>query len=268
MKQLILWTGVFVAGTFGAKGTVEDDGRSRVEVVGFQVTKPLAGKELTQSITGRKTGTAVTVKVTHPAKHFLGVDPAASKLVAFTDDRGTELVGESAAMLRTWLDGQTWVSDDGRSCVFDLLAMEVPSRRARQVKVSARVGLKFGRNPMTAEQQRFRLAKDSRLKVGPAPMTITGVQHADKSAIFTLSTKVKPDRIARVRFFNADGKEYATKLLEKHIVGFMGETYYDWTYSLKDDKARRIDSATVRVEYFGKVQTTVIPVEATAGAGL
>ena len=267
MKQWIV-TGVLAAVVAGAGRPIEDDGRTRVELVGLGVIKPLAADEQKQSLTGRRTGTALTVKVTRRDKHWLGLDQGASQLVAFTDDRGTELVSDSARTLRTWIDGQTWVSDDGRTCVFEVLAMRTPAPRARQVKLKAKIGLKFGRNAMTAEQADLRLVKDSRLKAGPADMKITGVQRGDKTTIFTFTTKKQPERIGRLQFFDDDGKEYETKVLEKTIVGFMGETYYDWTYALKTDKPRRIDSVTARVLYFSKVQTIVVPVDISAGVGL
>jgi len=267
MKQWILAGAVAVAAV-AARPPIEDDGQARVQLVGLQVVKPLPGDQRKQSLTGRRIGTALTVKVSRPDQHFLGLDKAASRLEAFTDDRNMSLTTESAKLLRTWLDGQTWVSRDGDTCIFEVLSDKAPSPRARQVKFKGRIGLLCGRDGLTVEQPGFRLAKDGRLSVGPAPMKITGVQRGDKTTIFTLSTKKKPERIACIRFFDDGGKELDTKVLEKAVVGFMGQTYHDWTYCLKTAKPRRLDTVTARVLYFNKVRTIIVPVEIAAGVGL
>ena len=246
----------------------DEDDQAEVHVVGLQVAKPLSGDKGKQSLTGRRTGTALTLRVTRPGKHLLGVDEKRCILETFTDDLGTDLVGESGRMLRTWLDGRVWASPDGRDCLFEIVSLKTPARGARRLKLKTRMVLKCGRDGVTAEQTDFRLAKDSRLKVGPAPMKVTGVQRGEKTTIFTMSTKGSTERIAAIRFYGADGNQIDTQLIEKAVVGFMGNTFYDWTYCLKTDKPMVIESVTARVQYFNKVERITVPVEISAGVGL
>lgn len=271
MRRWIV-TAAGIAAVAGAAGLAaqpeEDDGRAQVELIGLQVVKPLKAGQREQPLTGHRTGTTLMIQVTRRDRHWLGLDPGASRLEAFVDDRGRELVDDGIKALGTWLDGQTWVSDDGQTCVFEALATATPSPQARRVGFKGLIGLKFGRNPAMAEQANFALDKDSRLKAGPVDMKITGVQRGDNTTIFTLSTKSKPERISRIQFLDADGKEFETKVLDKAVVGFMGETYHDWTYAIKTDKPRLVESVTARVLYFHKVQTLVVPVSISAGIGL
>lgn len=257
-----------VAAAAMAATTAGDDAQTAVQVVGLQVVRPLPGDKGKQSLTGRRTGTALTIRVHRRDKHFLGIDGTLSRLETFTDDRKTKLIDDPSTLLRTWLGGRTWASPDGRNCLFEIASLRTPARGARQVKLKAQVVLKCGRGPATAEQPGFRLAKDARLTVGPAPMKVTGVQRGDQTTIFTLTTKDSTERIARIRFFDAKGKEIATQLLDKAVVGFMGDTFQDWTYCLKTDKPARIDAVTARVEYFHKLEKLVVPVDVAVTVGL
>ena len=255
-----------VAAAVGAP--IEEAERANVEAVGIQVVKALRGDTQKQSFTGRRTGTAVTLKVSDGQRSFVGFDGKASTLDAFTDDRGTELVTEAARLLKTWADGQSWVSDDGRSCLFDILSMKTPSRRAQRVTIRGKMVFRCGLNGTTAEQANFVLEKGQRLKAGPAPMKITGVQRGDDTTIFTLATKSSIDAIARISFHGPDGKEIDTELMDKAVVGFMGETFYELTYCLKTKDPQRIDSVTARVRYYRKIEKLAVPVHLTVGLGL
>ena len=268
MKQLVVLLTVAAAAATAEVQPAEDDGRTSVQVVGLQVVRPLRGDKDKQSLTGRRTGTVLTIRAGRADRHLLGVDDKLSRLETFTDDRKTEMVDESGKLLRTWLDGRTWASPDGRDCLFEVVSMRTPASGARQLRLKASIVLKCGRDGMAVEQPNFRLAKDSRLTVGPAPMKITGVQRGDKTTIFTLSTKSSVERIAGIRFFDADGKEIDTQLLEETVVGFMGNTFHDRTYCLKTEKPGRLDAVTARVEYFNKISKLVVPVDVTATVGL
>ena len=267
MKQWVLSLAVAAAST-AAVEPAEDDGPTSVQVVGLQIVRPLPGDEGKQSLTGRRTGTVLTIRAARTDEHLLGVDAKLSALEAFTDDRKTQLVSESGKLLRTWLDGRTWAGPDGRNCLFEVFSMRTPARGARQLRLKARMVLKCGRDGAAAEQADFRLAKGSRLTVGPAPMKVTGVQRGDRTTIFTLSTESSTERIACIRFLDAGGKEIDTQLLEESVVGFMGNTFYDRTYCLKTAEPRRINSVTVRVEYFNRIRKLVVPVDVTATVGL
>jgi len=268
MKTLAFCAVAAAAIVVAAAGPLDEDDRAAVQVVGLAVARPLPGDKGKQSLTGHRTGTVLTLAVTRPGKHLLGIDEKLSVLEAFTDDRGTKLVGESDRMLRTYFDGKTWTAPDGKRCLFEVLSRRVPARGARRVTLKGRMVVQCGRDGATAEQAHFRLAKDSRLKIGPAPMKVTGVQRGDKTTIFTMSTKSAVDRIAAIRFYEADGNEIDTQLLDKAVVGFMGNTFYDWTYCLKTDKPRYVESVTARVEYFNKIEKIAVPVNVSAGVGL
>ena len=246
--------------------TEADGGSASVRVIGLEVVKPLPGDKQKQSLTGRRTGTVLTVQVHRADMHFLGLDASECRLETFSDDRGVELIDDSAKMLRTWVEDRAWVRRDGRRCAFELRAARCPSRGARRLEVRGTVVLKVGQQRQTAEQANFRLAKDGKLTAGPVPMEITGVQVDAKGAIFCLSARKSTDRIAQILFFGPDGKEIESELVEKSIVGFMGNTFHERTYRLTSK--RRLRAVTARVVYFKRIKTLSVPLRVAAGVGL
>ncbi len=274
---LVLSVTVAAAAALGASwvsatqlGPVEDDGQAKVDVVGLRVARPLNGEKGRQALTGLRAGTTLTLRIVRPDVHVLGVDAKACRLTAFTDDQGTEMVSESLKMLRTWADGQSWVTPDGRTVLFEVLSTRTPARGARQVRFRGRIVLKCGRDAASAEQAGFRLATGSKLTAGPAAMEITGVQHTDKDTTFALATKDSAERISRLRFFGRDGGEIDTDLVDVSVVGFMGNAWHERTYRLKSPpkRPRRFDTVDVRVEYFKRIDRLAVPVNVTTGIGL
>jgi len=177
------------------------------------------------------------------------------------------MVPEKSDVLRTWADGPSYISLDGRDCLFDILSARTPEAGATSLRFKGRIALKCGLQGATAEQASLALERDAELKAGPAPMKITSVQRSDKTTIFTLSTKEDAERIGRIRFFSVTGKEIESQLLEKVTIGFMEDTYFDRTYSLKTEPRAQLATVAVRVEYYKKVQQVTVPVNVTVSLG-
>jgi len=268
MKQLILCAVVVASAAAPAATPAEDDGRSTVRVVGLQVVRPLPGDRQKQSFTGRRTGTALTIQVRRADRHFLGVDAGRSALETFRDDRGTSLIDEPTKLLRTWASGKVWTSPDGKDCLFEVLSPRTPARGARRVQLEAKVVLKCGRQAQVAEQPELRLVKGAELTAGPARMKIIGVQHGEKTAIFTLSTQDSVERVGRIEFLAPGGKAIHATLVEQSVVDFMGATYHDRTYRLESKKPARFHTVRARVHSFRKVERLAVPVKVTVGVGL
>jgi hypothetical protein len=247
-------------------GIIEDDGQIAVEVVGMQIAKALPGDKVDQSATGRKVGTCLTLRFHGGDRRFIGVESKDSSLEAFVDDRGTQLVPKSDAV-RVWADTPCFVGLDGKDCLFDLVSTRTPAAGATTLSFRGRIVLKCGLEGSTAEQASLSLERDGELKAGPAPMKITGVQHNEKTTVLTLSGKENAERVGRIRFFGANGKEIESQLLEKSTVGFMGDTVIDRTYALKSDTPADLTAVAVRVEYYKKVQSVAVPINVTAGLG-
>lgn len=243
-----------------------DDGGAGVAVVGLQIAKPLQPADRReQSLTGRKTGTVLTLRVTRAGKHFLGLDAKASKLTTFADDRGAALVDDAAKALKTWAEGPCWVSPTGQHCILDLLALQTPSAGASQIRLKAELILNCGLDGVTAERPDFRFEKDARLALVPgSPMTVADVRFDANATYVTFSMQKIPDNVAAVSFLGRDGKEIDMQELSRSVVGFMDETIYEITYGLRN----RVQAATIRVKYFRRIEKLTVPVDIAVGIGL
>ena len=264
MKRWIPSLTVAAAAVAVAAGPAGRKPEASVQVVGLQVTRALPGDQRTQRLTGRKTGTAITLRVARRDRYLLGLDRKASRLIAFRDDRKTELVSESARLLGTWLDGRQWTSDDGRECIFDLLARRIPARGAREVSLHAELAFHCGVGAVTDEHAGFRLEKDRKLTVGALEMKISEVQRDPNATYVTFSTPEVPQKIARIAFLDADGKQIEAHNLGRSVVGFMGNTIHETTFGLK----KRVDTVTLRIKHFRKIRKLTVPVNVTVSVGL
>jgi hypothetical protein len=245
---------------------IEDDGQIAVEVVGIQIVKALPGDKVEQAATGRKVGTSLTLRFHGGDRRFIGVESKDCRLESFADDRGTQLVPKSDAA-RVWADTPCFISLDGKDCLFDIVSTLTPAAGATSLSFRGRIVLKCGLQGAVAEQASLSLDRDGELKAGPAPMKITGVQRNEKTTVLTLSGKDNAERVGRIRFFHANGKEIESQLLEKSTVGFMEDTVTDRTYCLKTDPAAELATVAVRVEYYKKVQNVAVPIDVKAGLG-
>jgi hypothetical protein len=250
-----------------AAAPIEDDGQIAVEVVGLQVVKALPGDKADQAATGRRVGTSLTLRFHGGDRRFIGVESKDCRLEAFADDRGTEMVPKSDAV-RVWADSPSFISLDGKDCLFDIVSTRTPAAKATSLNFRGRVVLKCGLQAAVANQASLSLDRDGELKAGPAPMRVTGVQRNEKTTVVTLSGKENAERVGRIRFFHADGKEIESQLLEKSTIGFMEDTAIDRTYSLKTESGAELTTVAVRVEYYKKTQEVAVPINLTAGLGL
>ncbi|MCD6303409.1 MAG: hypothetical protein J7M21_00420 [Planctomycetes bacterium] len=262
--------GAAVGVTAGRSRGLIDPPAADVRVVGLEVIRPLPGDKMKQSLTGRRTGTTLLVSVSRSGADFLGVDGKDCELDAFGDDRGTKLIDDAEAMLKLWAEGRNWVSPDGQRCIFEIISTKLPSPLARSVTFRGRIVMECGQGPAVAEQKNFRLVQGGKLKAGPAEMEVNGVQHGERETILSLATRADTRRIARLRFFQPGGGQLDARLTGKADVGFMGNTWHEWTYHIhtKGKNPKPVRVVDVRVEYFRKVRRVTVPVDVTAGVGL
>lgn len=216
---------------------------------------------------------------------IIRVEKRSSRLKSLKDDRGTDLMpkGDDRRSGTFW-----WIrrAEDGRSIRFCIRsARAVPASEATKVTASAELVLVCGLDPKTDERKGVPLRKGTAVNVGPLKMTIARVtdltadadNEKDPSAIpahfrmkgakmaFRLTTGTEPkgsymDCIQKVTLLDAEGKEITAKA---HTSTYGGKAYMQ-----EYDLARKVDKLTMRITWFGKIETITVPVEVSAGLGL
>ncbi|MFP4056634.1 MAG: hypothetical protein ACLF0G_07185 [Candidatus Brocadiia bacterium] len=244
-------------------------GQASVEVVALSLAKKDPDSKFGQSFAlGQRAGTSVNVRIVHEGKTFVKVMDRASKLAAFADDKGTDLTTAEKPRfgMNRWL-ARSQVADDGKSCVVEIRSDAVPASGATALALKATIAIRCGSDVQTAEQKDVALEKGTAITTGPIPMKITKAskpQWGDAELSITLQSDKSFDAIKSLAFVDAQGNEIKCRKTGSTRMGFGDQFTYTREYSLE----KKIDKATLRVEYYGKTEVLNVPVEATVGVGL
>jgi hypothetical protein len=257
-----------VQGTSAGPTKAPDRG---VELVGLSVAKPKPGDKFGRSMaSGLQAGTRLHLQIRRPDVSIVDLDTEASKLETFTDEKGTDLSKADRAgwKSRSWL---SWpeVSKDGHTASFGVTSKRVPAAGAKELHLKAAIVLRCGSAVKNAEVKDLALKKGSKLAAGSLTMTVKSVQDGggwDEDTKMTLElTSRRPfTPVKKLTFLAPDGKEIKHHLQGRGSASFGGSTTYTRSYAL----ARKVEAATVRIEYYSKVQTLTVPVDVAAGLGL
>lgn len=239
---------------------------AEVRVVGLEVIKPLGlpTEQGQQALTGRRTGTRLTLQITRPDKCFLNMESKDCELVSYTDDKLMDMLTRSGRELATWRDGPVWVSPDGHGCLVDVFTTRTPSPSAEQLRLSANLVFRCGLEPAVASQVRLVLAKDQKMTAGPVPMKITAVRRENEVTYVTLMAEDTAERIGEIAFFEiGGGKEIECKKGEQNVIDFMGSAVSEQTWTLHT----AAPAVGLRVKYYKKIEKITVPVDVKTGVG-
>ena len=259
--------GLVSAGLLVAQATPPAAGKIQVEPVAIQVARTKAAKDHGLSLFGQK-GTSLKLLVVLPDKNIIGMDAAACKLTTFADDKGTDL-----SKTRGWGSRPGWlqsfgphVSKDGHACIIELHSDDAPAKGAGKITFKAKLALKCGVGE-TTYTERVALKAGTPIKFPPAPMKVGSVKGegwGDMQMTFTVTSSKSTESIKKIVFLGADGKEIKHRSLGRGRSGSPGRMTYETNYGL----AEKVDSVTLKITYYSKVETVAVPVDVSVGVGL
>lgn len=243
---------------------------AKVELMSLTATKPVENTEgmMTFAPLVNGGGTSLTFLVSAGDRQFVGFDSAASKIVAFTDDQGTDL----AASAR---DGNSFgfgpfnaaLSSDGKLCQASVTVQGVPKSGATKLTFDGTLAIRCGKNEKTEEQKDVALEAQSAIKIGPTPLVVESVQDQDFGDVkfmVVLNSSQPRDAIKSIEFLDADGKVIEQQGMGSGSFGFGDEMTYQTNHGLK----AKVDKITVRITYYADVETITVPVKIETGLGL
>lgn len=262
-----------------------------VEVLALTVAKPNPEEPPFSVVSGVWGGVHVYCNLITKHRTIIEMDHGESRLTSLKDDRGTDLTPK-ADDPHTRSIGWDFIAKDGRSMSFCFQNSEaVPAKGATKIIARAELALVCGSDLKTAEQKNVPLLNGTAVNVGPLTMKIVevedlkdGTKEKEKDPAFgrrvrmegakmsfrlTTGEKSKGsymDCIHRITFLDAEGKEVRH---ESHgswsIRGVRPEKV---TYMREYELARKVDTLTIRISRFDKVEKVIVPVEVSAGVGL
>lgn len=234
------------------------------EVYGVEIKKAEPGRD---ERFGSQEGILLKVFIAQPDRFIIGVDDKASKLTSFQDDKKTDLSKskDPKAFKQGFLSPFNEVTKDGHGIKLDLRAPQTPAPGAKAIQVKANVALRVGLDEKKQEVKDVNLRESKILLAG---MNV-GVKRSkdqawgDYKMTVTLSANRPQDGIRKLTFVGADGAEIKSGIISRSSFSFGAGGNWDVTYGL----GAVVEKATIRVEYFDRVEVVNVPVDMDLGVG-
>jgi hypothetical protein len=241
----------------------------KIDVLGVSVGRKLneAQKSVFMFV---NEGTRLQMSIAIPGRTFIGEARDECKFGKFTDDKGTNLFAPlgHAPEADDWLGtfGPKF-TDDGKLCGLQIKAPGLPAKDATQLQFAGTLVLRCGMTPKTVEQKNVVLKKGAKITAGPVPFQILKVTPAGNETKFELKANRPLDRIIKVAFFDAGGKEIKSDI-EGYESGSIFGNYEITQYYVLSRKIAANAAVTVKVSYFDKVENVTVPINVEADLGL
>lgn len=250
----------------GAAGTLVagDPPPPAVRLVGLSVALPDPGDKFGRSLVfGQNAGMKLTFQVQRPGSVLLEVDKDASKLGAFTDDKGTAL-GDP----KEWLWAFLHVNDDDKSKgSFEVQSKSVPASGAAKIRLSATVAVRVGTELRTGETKDVSFVKGTEVMSPAMPFKIGKCgkpEWGDAAMSVDLEAERDFDAIESMEFVAPDGHVIGSSNLGTSGMTFNGKGSYTRTVGLKE----KVTGATIRVRWYSKVESVPFRIDGEFGLGL
>lgn len=241
----------------------EEKSSITAQATGLTIRKPLPSKKK-EAFAFSPSGTTVSVTISAPGKHILGIDTKASKLGNFSDDKKTKL-DATGPFGMSWLSDFVSINAEGDQCTAEVRGSGVPAKGASKVLLKATLALKCGADEKTTEKTKLAMKKDTAAKVGAFTLKVQGESSPFGGGTIALISDTR--NIKSAEFFDAKGK--AIKLAGMpywgpHFGGAGGKMQQALTYQLP----QKTESVSVKFTYFNKVESVSVPVDLSMGVGL
>jgi hypothetical protein len=245
---------------FSATALSADDAKTKaaVKVIGLDVHRTTENEQIFTF----NPGTTVEVILAQPGKFILAIDPKASKLESFTDDKKTDLTKTKSLFGREWLNATLLrFSKDNAHCAFQIYAPSTPAEGASKLQVKANLAVVIGKEEKTAEQKNVTLKAGEKAKLDAIDMTVEKGFPEGKQVTASFITSERS--IKSLEFIDSKGKAIPQVFTNTNPTFAGGKNQFQTTCSLPV----QADPITVKVTYFSKTETVKVPVELSFGVG-
>ena len=232
---LLLGTGLALAG---------GDGSKHVEVVRVLVQKQV-GESMPK--------TSITLIVKQPDKRIVSIGFARTKITTFRDDKNTD--PKRLQRNRDLFMNSATLFKDGRISL-DVKSNILPATGATKLFVKGAVALEVASDEKVLEEKNFKLQAGVTARLGPIQVESKGFQNGQTQVDVYFTTNI----LKSVQFLDKN-----EKVLPMKRVGFGGfGVQFHENFALTG----KIEAVTVRVTYFSKTQTVIVPLDLSVGLGL
>ena len=250
------WIALSLTQICGAQSTV-----SRVEPVSLTVRR-------TPKIEGVQVfgepGVELQLAALVRGKPILSVDAAASALVRFVDDKGTDLAAGAPKGFFSWVRlANAFREEPTESCLLDIRTETLPAAGAARIELEAKVALVTASGTVSGDQN-IRMEKGAEITCGPTPMRLGDVEEGDGGADVQVVSDAPMDAVKEIAFLDGAGRVIQSTSTGSGSFGFAGKKTYTRSYRVTGDAL----PVKVRVVAHANVEKVVLPVKLTIGVGL
>jgi hypothetical protein len=221
-----------------------------LKVMEFRVSKPASPEEKAVGLTSRP-GTTLALLLDLPGRQLIGVGEG-SKVASLTDDKGTNLIKDPRSG-DPFYEIQWMANKPGPRGLVYLVAPVTPARGATRLTVKGTLAVRVGSQEKEAQARGIALKADgNKIPVGPVNLVVPKDQFIEGE----LAVEVVSDKVVKnVAFLDAAGKELKSSRRDQA---------FGTDYLLRS----KPDKVTIKVTYFDKTETVVVPINLSFGVGL
>lgn len=209
-----------------------------------------------------RSGTRIQAVLSFPGKTMLAVDEKASKLEAYKDDLGTNLMDPKEIFGSKWIESFAFhVSEKGDRALTTFTSVGAPAKGAKAIVIKGTMSLLCGGNQKTIELKDLEIKPDpkAKLKIGDFTFTV------EKSFGDTLLIKFESNSpTIRSASFAAEGQTITTDKPSRTRYGFDNKFTYGTSFHVRT-KATKLN---VSLTYFENIEAIDLPVDMSVGIGL
>jgi hypothetical protein len=201
-------------------------------------------------------GTSVVLAIQPPrGSGIVQIDDHASKLEAFSDDKGQSLLEEGR------IGPFPKIADDGSAAIVEVEVRARPSAGAAAVSVQGSIAMTLAPGSKPVRAAGVRLEEGQTFKVGSAVITVGGVKADDDATKITFGlTRTMLYTIREVRFFDAKNAPIEARRT--------GSGYFNEKAELEFSAKTKDKTATVEFEIWQTPRVVNVPFNVQAGLGV
>jgi hypothetical protein len=249
-------------------------GKVEVQLLRLSISKPTPRPraEEGQPIFGMgEKGTSLSLRVALPGRSVIGLDKAATKLMEFADDKGTDLLkpaGDRPDFGDSPISRRVMSESEPHALTLELAGDQPPAPGAVKISVKADVVVLCSGGEKTAEQKDVALKSGTKIAAGPLTflvgMTEATTDLGEYKFMFVLSAdRPFESTIKDFSFIDPAGKPMKSQV----IIDFSSTSIEGGSYSRTYVLERMVDKVTMKVTCFDNVVAVHVPVELTTGLG-
>lgn len=271
VSSLSLLTAVLVS---AAHPAAAEDG-AKVEAVAVAVTGQVDEEAFEFSPLQGQPGTRVSLAIDASGlgATIVGLDDEASKVSAFTDAQGNDLLesqNEGGGMFSISFGGGSSpigafpkVSEDGTMMVLDIEGPATPAAGSGAITLKASLALRIAEGTVTRKSGPIPLSagkvvdKDGGITID----SVGDVEWGDAAMSVTMKMPVETlDQIAKIAFYNAAGEDITDGQRSTMTMLDRAEVMWELT--------EKVDTATIELTLHDKMRKLEVPVDLTVTLGL